>query len=430
MMDCTMYVLADKQYTKVKEPGYQTIEIETGKEEKMVVQEILEKILQSCSSSTIGICMYDLYFIEHGRLLSMEGSVQKLEESDLVLPSRALSTNLGRLGSLMMLATKEVVQSYYDQVILPEKEMYISILEWAKKSGRKVTTTQVEAVDTERMPDMIACIEELTRDLQKRYQSGYYLRLPKIKKDVGDGNRMPIWICWWQGIEQAPRIVKRCIASIRDAFPESIADIRIITFDNYQEYVHLSDIIWKRYTEGAPSLTHLSDVLRAQLLCRYGGLWIDATCFLYDARFVKQLIQYPFYTRKMGGPINELDVVSGRWATYFVKGPAGFPLFGFWVEAFEAYWEEYDTLKNYFLFDYITLAAYQNIEMVHAIMDAIPNNNAAAEVLSSWCNEPYREEKLRLLTKENWLFKMTYKKEYQQKTPQGEDTFYKVVFED
>ena len=188
-------------------------------------------------------------------------------------------------------------------------------------------------------------------------------------------------------------------------------------------------MIAERFNSGVLSLTHLSDVLRAQLLCRYGGLWIDATYFIWDDRFIDALLQYPYFTQKQGGAENELDIVSGRWANNFMKGPAGFPLFGFMVEAFELYWTKYDKLKNYFLFDYIIAAAYHNIEGIRAIMDACPVNNRASQVLADWGNRPYDAEKMQLLLQDTWLFKMTCKKEFFPVTETGEKTFYGALME-
>lgn len=45
-----------------------------------------------------------------------------------------------------------------------------------------------------------------------------------------------VWICWWQGIENAPEVVKKCYHSITHYLKEW--EIIVITKDNYQNYVN------------------------------------------------------------------------------------------------------------------------------------------------------------------------------------------------
>lgn len=429
MGSSVMYVVADREYTRVKEAGYQDLHIS---EEDKDNRKIYEKLYAACTGQEgahcqyIGLVCFDVYFVEGGRLVSLASMEESLQTYDVLFADAGFTSKLKVENPEMMMAKQKVLMNYCEWLQVSDG-LPISFHDWAKEQGLSIGYVHVEQIDTERMQKMYRVIEEITKDIVRDYQNGRTLRLPKLDPAVGADGRMPVWICWWQGEAHAPEIVKKCLRSIRENLPEDKADIRVITFENYNEYVFFSDSIVKRFHDGALSLTHLSDVLRAQLLCRYGGLWLDATCLLWDKRSAEILLQYPFYTRKQGGASNELDVVSGRWATYLVKGPANFSLFGFWVEAFEAYWEKYDSLLNYFIFDYITAVAYDNLAEVKWILDAVPVNNMASEVLSGWCNKPFDRHNLELLTSQNWLFKMTYKMQMHEKTPQGEDTFYHVV---
>lgn len=240
---------------------------------------------------------------------------------------------------------------------------------------------------------------------------------------------MPVWICWWQGISEAPELVQKCIARMEKMFGDK-ADIRIITFNNYRQYIAFSETVAEKFNKGCISMTHLSDILRAQLLCRYGGLWIDATYYIWDDRFIDALCQFPFFTQKQGGELNELDIVSGRWANNFMKGPAGFPLFGFMVEAFELFWGKYDEVLNYFLFDYIIAVCYEQLPEIRMIMGACPVNNRFSQVLADWGNEACDPHKLELLTADTWLFKLTYKKQFSMQTSDGQRTYYAALLEE
>lgn len=433
----TIFVLSNRENEPIQESGYCPVllgdvtkwepeQIGEVYEEWSLQQKVLLYILAHSESECIGICLQDVYFLEQNRLLSVAAMKQLLSMYDVVLPDKECTSEMPELTSSILLFTRRIAEAYISQLAVQEKPD-ADFLMWIKMHNMYMACQRVEKIDINRLPKMYRLIEQLTGPLVEKYRRGEHLLLERIHPSVGRDGRMPIWICWWQGIEQAPAIVKKCVESIYKNMPSDRVDIHIITLDNYEEYIHLPDTIRKRWEDGMITMTHLSDILRAQLLCRYGGLWMDATCLLWDDRFAESLLQYPFFTRKQGGANNELDIVSGRWATYFVKGPANFPLFGFWVEAFEKYWEKYDTLLNYFIFDYITAVAYDNLPEVKMILDAVPVNNAASEVLAHWCNYAFQQDKMDLLTQDTWLFKMTYKMQLQEKTPQKEDTFFHAV---
>ena len=87
-----------------------------------------------------------------------------------------------------------------------------------------------------------------------------------------------VWICWLQGMENAPQIVQDCYASV--CYWMKDWKITVITANNMNEYVQFPDYIVRKWKEGMISNTHLSDLLRLELLIRYGGLWIDSTTYM------------------------------------------------------------------------------------------------------------------------------------------------------
>jgi hypothetical protein len=112
--------------------------------------------------------------------------------------------------------------------------------------------------------------------LKKKY-SKYLMNInyePSLATDAGSD----IWICWFQGIDNAPALVKKCYESVKKYMPEK--NIHVITSDNMFQYVDFPDYIIEKWHKGIISNTHLSDILRLELLIRYGGLWLDATVLL------------------------------------------------------------------------------------------------------------------------------------------------------
>lgn len=81
-----------------------------------------------------------------------------------------------------------------------------------------------------------------------------------------------VWICWMQGIENAPKLVQDCYSSIQ----EHITDRKIvlITAKNRKEYVVFPDYIEQKYEAGIITHTHFSDLLRLAIINVYNFLSI------------------------------------------------------------------------------------------------------------------------------------------------------------
>ncbi len=83
-----------------------------------------------------------------------------------------------------------------------------------------------------------------------------------------------IWIFWQQGQENAPYIVKKCIDSWITKNPNW--DVIILDKNNLEKYIVL-DLPPEKLTN--MPLAIQSDLIRLQLLSKYGGIWTDATTY-------------------------------------------------------------------------------------------------------------------------------------------------------
>lgn len=98
-------------------------------------------------------------------------------------------------------------------------------------------------------------------------------------KDIPDAT-MPksessnIWTLWWQGLEQAPEIVKVCLKSQRENMVSKGFQYTVITKDNWKQFIDLPKHIIEKMENGKITLTHFSDIIRAELLKQYGGIWM------------------------------------------------------------------------------------------------------------------------------------------------------------
>ncbi len=87
-----------------------------------------------------------------------------------------------------------------------------------------------------------------------------------LKEQNGDEN---IWVCWLQGYENAPAIVKTCIDSVR----KNAGNHKVILLNekNMLDYVDLPDYIIQKYRNGIIPIQNFSDILRFALLKQRGG---------------------------------------------------------------------------------------------------------------------------------------------------------------
>jgi hypothetical protein len=219
-------------------------------------------------------------------------------------------------------------------------------------------------------------------------------------KDNKDNNT--IWIFWYQGIKDAPNIVKKCINSIR----KQCKDKKIIIIDknNINKYYQMPDYISNKVKNKTITITHLSDILRMNLLKDYGGYWIDATIFLTDNPFNKN---ENFNTIKFH--CNEKTSISkGNWCIFFIGGKNQI-FYEFITEFYNNYWKQETISIDYFLTDYAINAAYNKIPNIKKTFDQVNFNNEKIHEFQSLLNKKFDKKEYETLLKSNCVHKLSYK---------------------
>lgn len=214
-----------------------------------------------------------------------------------------------------------------------------------------------------------------------------------------------IWIFWWQGLENAPDVVKNCIASIEKN--KKNHRVVIIDKDNVRKYADIPEFIFEKVEKKDITLTHFSDILRAQLLYQHGGIWMDSTLFMREP-FNEEIYNYPVYTIHHGQRSN-YHVCKGKWTGFFWASGKGNPLFGFLSQAFYKYWSEHNCLLCYLLIDCFIAIAYENNRYIKEAIDQIPNNNEKTLDFERFMSTEYNEKLMEELCKNTYLHKLTYK---------------------
>ncbi len=367
----------------------------------------------------------------------------------------SMDANLFTIGN-MMICSKQIYDEYcewlFDILFETEKRLdtegydpfqarvmgYLSerlLRIWLLYNSYKVYEVEVRMMDPADKDNSVKEIElkqkyvDLTfRNLLDQYRIGNYVDLvdsPPIWKPETD--KIPVWVCWWQGEEDMPDLVRMCIRSLKKNLPADRCELRFISFENVASYVSFPQWIVDKYNEGKIILTILSDILRMGLLYRYGGMWVDAT--YYVAKPVDPaMFDNGFYTQRLRRGKWKADVVQGRWACNLLYTQPGAALPRFVLNAYYMYWFEHEELIDYFLLDYLIDAAYSNIEEVRNMIDSCEYSQPDTLELTGIINEPYSAEILSRLSADTTFFKLSNKIPVTKETITGEQTFFGYLF--
>lgn len=232
-----------------------------------------------------------------------------------------------------------------------------------------------------------------------------------------------VWVFWYQGYEQMPKIVKVCIDSIKQNFKNN--KVILITKENYQEYADIPDYITEKVKKGIITLTHFSDILRATLLAKHGGIWIDSTVYL-KGDISQEVVNYPFYTLKLEDHTLDTQCITRtRWAGFLMSGARGNPVFVGLRDILFEYWKDHNVLVNYFLIDYIINFLYDNVSEVKDLIDKVPMGNKNLFSLAELLFEKFDETKFAKICQDTKAFKLTYK--FSEKEAKLKGTFYQEL---
>lgn len=261
-------------------------------------------------------------------------------------------------------------------------------------------------------------------DKVKKYlEENYHSVIQKyINQHSNSSKDIPniIWVCWWQGLENAPEIVKLCFKQIKKFAGKK--EVILITQDNYQDYVSIPDYIIKKLEQGIISITHFSDVLRVNLLSQNGGIWIDATCLLTANIF--EDFTPEFYTVKLPHNDNEICVSDGKWCIFFMASSKENVLFKFLSDFYNEYWKNENEVIAYFLTDYMVAIAYEKIDEVRHMIDNVPENNVLIHQLKEKLNDEFDATEYNNILAKNKIHKLAHERKYVTNTENGKETFY------
>ena len=240
-------------------------------------------------------------------------------------------------------------------------------------------------------------------------------------------NKKIIWSLWWQGAEQVPEVIKLCQASIRKNAPD--CEFIVVTKDNLEKYLSLPSCILEKVEAKTFSLTHFSDIIRVNLLKKYGGLWLDATIFI-TKDIPESIFNRHYFTRKVK-PVKMGCVSQARWTNGIMASQKDNPYIEFAVDFYNEYWKKQTALIEYFLQDYITEIAYRNFAYYRNMLDSVEENSPDTFNMVNVINEPYEETAWKQLQNRNLFLYVSWKRKYVRNGgPSSNPTLYGKLIEE
>lgn len=216
-----------------------------------------------------------------------------------------------------------------------------------------------------------------------------------------------IWFCWLQGIENAPEVVKACYNSLTRLTGYSL---KVIDEKNWREYIDLPDYIIRRREKKQIPPAHFSDLLRLELLIRYGGTWIDSTVLCTgESAYGLPLTAYLDSDLFMFQYTQPGSSEWGGIGNWFISACTNNEVLMVLRDMLYAYWREHDCVLNYYLFHlFFSMLREVFPEQIAAMPYAYAPRSLA--LVHHW-DEPFDEAKWKRLTERVCFHKLTYMKD-------------------
>lgn len=215
-----------------------------------------------------------------------------------------------------------------------------------------------------------------------------------------------IWCLWLQGWQNAPDLVKACRASWQRLNPGWT--IHYLTRENFAQHLELTPALQSVIAKNLP-MEALSNVIRAELLKRHGGVWVDATAYCLRSLdgWIHAAAAGGFFAYDRPGPDRML-------ATWFLAAEPGSRIVDIWLRRAYAYWRDRAERHTYFWFHGLFREAYASDEELRALWDATPKiSTGGPDAFSPYAEHLFRpvadSDRLLVETAQTQLLKLTHK---------------------
>ena len=241
----------------------------------------------------------------------------------------------------------------------------------------------------------------------------------KIDKNKNRKDEKIIWQYWHQGTKEAPKIIKKCLLSVKEQM-KGYKQI-VLDYNSIKDYVELPDRYYRLLEDKKMKIAHFSDVLRVYLLEKYGGTWIDSTIYLTD-KIPDEIMNSNFC-------ILQKDILSdlsgNNNSFFFIHNKEYSAHIAMMKNILDKYWAENDFVINYFMFEHISTMLSQIKGELKDEWDNMPRYSAEITgELQKHLFDEFKIDEFEKIKKLTPIHKLTYKKP--KKTAQ-KNTYYDYI---
>lgn len=241
----------------------------------------------------------------------------------------------------------------------------------------------------------------------------------KIDKNKNRKDEKIIWQYWHQGTKEAPKIIKKCLLSVKEQM-KGYKQI-VLDYNSIKDYVELPDRYYRLLEDKKMKIAHFSDVLRVYLLEKYGGTWIDSTIYLTD-KIPDEIMNSNFC-------ILQKDILSdlsgNNNSCFFIHNKEYSAHIAMMKNILDKYWAENDFVINYFMFEHISTMLSQIKGELKDEWGNMPRYSAEITgELQKHLFDEFKIDEFEKIKKLTPIHKLTYKKP--KKTAQ-KNTYYDYI---
>lgn len=248
----------------------------------------------------------------------------------------------------------------------------------------------------------------------KKYQKAMVPVQDSNIDSVNVSKKQMIWVCWLQGFDNAPLLVKKC----RDSVLRYHSNCEVVLLDesSVSKYIDIPDYVAEKYKKGIISHAHFSDFVRISLLAKHGGIWIDSTVLLSDdiPDYILNADLFCFKEQPLG------KVVASNW---FIAAKPRNPIVLNVMQLLGEYWKCENKLVSYSIFHlFWTMAVYAN-DTNWKLWETVPYfDDINCKILQMELFKPFSQERFDQIKTISPIHKLTYK--FDDRNTFTEDTFF------
>lgn len=239
-------------------------------------------------------------------------------------------------------------------------------------------------------------------DFVKEFLASY--KLPPVQS-VGTIPRK-IWVYWDQGWDSAPPMVRACRRKLEHMNPDF--DLRFVDYTFITSNLSIPSEVRKTLESNK---TKYANIVRCALLAEYGGIWLDATCYVtqpLERLLDKNQNRYFSYTRS--------DKLLSTW---MMIAPGNHIIPTLMRDVQLAWWQKTSELPAYFWFHYLFEALCNQVPAFEEAWAERLYMSGQSNFLAAVMDMKYTEMVMRLIEVETYVQKLSFKASWAKNPTEG-----------